>query len=150
MLKSDLIHLFHTRWQEIARHFWPEAPRQQVESELARFDAELERRQRHLLFLRKRIEKLHNSLKQREHRLELSAAQMHEALVDAGAVAELERRRRNVDRLRERVREREHDYALMLARLRQRKQKRVELRERLHSGSLPKQVEDESDPDYLF
>lgn len=150
MSEPSFLELFRSRWQEIARLLWPETPREHLRSELARLDAELGRRQNRLLCLRKRIEKIHNSLKRREHRLAQFAALMQESPADARVSAELERQQRSIDRLRERLQERECGYARQLARLRQRKQTWAELRERLLSGSLPKSMEEESDPDYPF
>jgi uncharacterized membrane protein YccC len=141
--QSSFLRLFRSRWRKIARCFWPETPRQLLESTLARLDTELAQRQSRLFIIRKRIEKLYNLLNRHERRLDLLAAGMHEAPADAGAVADLER-------LRERLQKCEHGYALRLARLRQRRQDRAELRERLLSGRLRKQVDEENDPDYPF
>ena len=150
MSEPSFLELFRSRWQEIARQLWPETPREQLQSELARLDAELGRRQNRLLSLRKRIEKIHNSLNRRERRLAQLAALMQESPANADVSAELERQQRNIDRLRERLRERECGYARRLARLRRRKQAWAALRERLLSGTLPKSLSEESDPDYPF
>lgn len=150
MSESSFLDLFRSRWQEIARQFWPESPREQVECELARLDAELERRQSHLLLFRKKTERLRHRLKHLEHRLALLASLVQKTPADTDALAELERRQRSIDRLRERLQERERGYARRLARLRQREQEWRELRERLLSGSLPKRLDEESDADYPF
>lgn len=143
MSEPSFLNLFRSHWQEIARQFWPETAREQVESELARLDAELQRRQNRLLLFRKKTERL-------KHRLTLLAALVQKTPTDSDALAELERQQRSMDRLRERLQERERGYARRLARLRQRKQMRAELRERLLSGSLPRPMDDEDDPDYPF
>lgn len=150
MSELSFLELFRSRWQEIARQFWPETPREQLQSELARLDAELGRRQSRLLFVRKRIEKIHHCLKRRERRLAQLAALAQKLPADADVSAELERRQRNIDCLRERLQQREYSYARRLARLRRRKQEWAALRERLLSGPLPKTMDDESDPDYPF
>lgn len=150
MSEPSFLDLFRSRWQEIVRQFWPETPRQQLQSELARLDAELGRRQKRLLLLRKRIEKIHNILKHRERRLAQLTALVQQTPADTDVSAKLERQQRNIDCLRERLQKRECSYARWLARLRQRKQEWAELRERLLSGPLPKTMDDESDPDYPF
>jgi chromosome segregation ATPase len=150
MSEPSFLELFRSRWQEIARQFWPQTPRQQAQSELERLDAELGRRQRRLLSLRKRMERLHNHLNRCEQRLAQLAALGQQAPADADVSSELECQWRRADCLRDRLQEREREYARRLARLRQRKRERAELRERLLSGSLPKPTGDESDPDYPF
>jgi chromosome segregation ATPase len=150
MSESSFLELFRCRWQEIARQFWPQTPREQLQSELARLDAELGRRQNRLLILRKRIEKLHHYLNRGEHRLESLTALVQQMPAGADVNAKLERLQRYIDHLRERLQECECRYARQLARLRQRKREWVELRERLLSGALPKSMDEESDPDYPF
>ncbi len=150
MSESSFLDLFRSRWQEIARQFWPQTPREQLQSELSRLDAELGRRQDHLLALRKRIEQLHYCLKRREHRLASLLDKLQQTPAHASMSAELERQQRSVDHLRKRLRERESGYARRLARLRRRKQEWAKLRERLFSGALPKSMGEESDADYPF
>ncbi len=150
MSESSFLELFRSRWQEIARQFWPQTPHERLQSELARLDAELERRQSRLLCLRKRIEELHRYLKRREKCLAQLAALVQEMPADTNVSAELERQQRSLDHLRERVRQRERSYSQRLIRLRQRNQERAKLREQLLSGLLPKTLSEESDPDYPF
>lgn len=150
MSASSLLDLFRSRWQEMAHQLWPQTAREQAKAELARLDVELARRQHRLLHCRKRIEKLHNDLKRRENRLAQLAALVQQTPTAAAALAELECWRGRITRLHDRVQEREHRYARQLARFGQQKQVRAELRERLLSGSLPKAMDDSSDPDYLF
>jgi chromosome segregation ATPase len=150
MSEPSLIDLFRSRWIEIARQFWPQSPREQLESKLARLDSELRQRQACLLLYRKKMDHLYYRLKRREHRLAWLSASMDKTPGDADVIAELERQRRSIDRLQERLQECEHGYACRLARLRQRKQQRDELRERLLSGWTPKPKDEQSDPDYPF
>lgn len=150
MSESSFLELFRSRCQEIARQFWPETLREQLQSELARLDLELRRRQNRLLALRKRIEKLHYCLKRREHRVASLTDNVQRMTASADMSAELEGQQRSVDQLRERLRERERGYARRLARFHQRKQAWAKLRERLFSGALPKSMEEESDADYPF
>jgi gamma-glutamyl:cysteine ligase YbdK (ATP-grasp superfamily) len=150
MSRSSFLKLFRNRWQEISRQFWPETPREQLQSELACLDAELEGRQNRLLALRKRIEKLHYCLKRREHRVASLTDNVQRMTASADMSAELEGQQRSIDHLRERLQERERGYARRLARFRQRKQAWAKLHERLYSRVLPKSMEEESDADYPF
>jgi len=150
MTESSFLKLFRSRWQEIARQFWPETPHEQLQSELARLDAELDRRQNRLLILRKRIERLRYDLNLRERNLTRQAAQAQEMRTATAVDPERKCRRRNIDRLRERLQKYERGYAQRLVRLRKLKQKRTQVRKRLLCGSLPKRTSDECDPDYPF
>lgn len=150
MSERSLLDFFRSRWQEIARQFWPETPREQLQTALARLHAELELRQNDLLHLRKQVDKLHYRLKRREHRLAQLATPVQRTPMDDDVSAELNCQQRSIDRLRERLQECERGYARRLARWRQRKQKYTELHERLLFGSLPKPREEENDPDYPF
>ncbi|GEM_PF-6430148 len=150
MSEPSFLDLFRSRWQELARQLWPETPHEQLRLELTRLDAELRRQQSCLLLFRKRIEKIHDRLKHRQYCLELLTARMQKAPADGDAIAEREHQERYIDRLEERLRQLEHGYTRRLARLLLRKQKRAELRERLLSESLPKRMDEESDPDYPF
>ncbi len=149
MSRSSFLELFRNRWQEIARQLWPESPREQLQSELACLDAEL-RRQNSLLSLQKRIERLRSYLNGSERKTKRLVAPAQGMPAVTAVCAESERRKRNIDRLRERLQRHERGYAQRLARLRKLKQEWTELRERLFSGSLPKRISDESDPDYPF
>lgn len=150
MSESSFLQLFRSRCQEIARQFWPETPREQLQSELARLEAELEGLQNRLLLSRKRIERLHYCLKRRELRLASLTNTLQQTPAGAGLSAELKHQHRSANSLRERLWARERGYARQLARLRRRKQEWVNLRERLFSGELPKSMEEESDADYPF
>jgi hypothetical protein len=150
MSEPSFLQLFRSRWQEIARQFWPETPREQLQSELARLDAELRRRQNRLLSLRKRIERRRHYLNGSERNMKRFVAPAQETPPATIMAAELERRQRNIDCLRDRLRKLERGYSQRLARLRKLKQEWTELRERFLSGSLPKRISDEGDPDYPF
>jgi hypothetical protein len=150
MSEPSFVQLFRSRWQEIARQFWPETPHEQLQSELAHLDAELRWRHNSLLSLKKRIEKLRYYLNCSEYKSKWLVAPAQKMPAATTGVTELERRQRNIDRLRERLQRHERGYAQRLARLRKLKQEWTELRERLLSGSFPKRVSDESDPEYPF
>jgi predicted nucleic acid-binding Zn-ribbon protein len=150
MSESSFLERFRSRWQEIARQFWPETPREQLQSELTRLDAELRLRQNRLLSLRKRIEKLRYHLNGSERNMTRLVAPAQEMPAATTGGAELERRQRNIDRLRERLQKHERGYARRLARLRNLKEEWTELRERFLTGSLAKRTSDESDPGYPF
>ncbi len=150
MSEPSFLELFRSRWQDIARQFWPETPRQQLQTELARRDAELGRRQNRLLLLRKRIEKLHHLLMVREQGLKQLVALVSKTPKDADLTARLQRYERKIELLRKLLEKHERGYARRLARLRQRKQERTELRGCLFSGSLPKPIDEENDLDYPF
>jgi chromosome segregation ATPase len=150
MSKLSLLDLFRCRWQEIARQFWPETPRQQLKSELSRVEAELTRRQNRLLKARRKIEKIRHRLKRCERHLAQLASVAQQRPSDGGVNPRLECQRRSIARLQEHLQTRERSYSRRLARLRQRKQEWAELRERLLSGSVPKARDDERDADYPF
>jgi chromosome segregation ATPase len=150
MSEESFLHLFRSRWHEIASQFWPQTPRERAKAELERLDAELARRQSRVLIFLKRIEKLRNILEQREQRLGLFAALMQKMPKSTGVLAEWEHRQQTVNHLRERLQELEEVYARRLSRLRRWKQKRTELRVRLLAGSFPKPVDEENDLDYPF
>ena len=150
MSELSFLDLFRFRWQEIARQFWPESLHEQLQSKLARLDGELERRQNRLLFLRKRIERLHYYLNDGGRNLTQVVAQAQAMPAATTVGEELERRQRNIGRLRDRLQKYERRYAQWLARLRKLREEWTKLRERFLSKSLPKRVSDESDPDYPF
>jgi hypothetical protein len=150
MSEGSFIHSFRSNWQQIASQLWPQTRRERAQAELERLDAELAHRQTRLLLFQKRTEKIRNCLECRELRLSMLAAVARKTPMNTAVLAEWEHQQRTADYLRECLQERERVYARRLACLRRQKQIRTELRIRLVSGALPKEVDEGNDPDYPF
>jgi chromosome segregation ATPase len=150
MSEPSLTDLFRLRWLESACLFWPETPRERLESKLAQLEAELVRRQNGLLLCRKKIEKLRDRLKRREHNLRLLATLLQKSPMNVDAYSDLNRQQQSIHRLYERLQQCECSYSKKLAGWRHRKREWTELRRRFLSGSFPKLSDEVSSQDYPF